>query len=102
MAFLLVGLLGGIFAERLRKSEQALERREVDFEELEQLNRTILAHIGSGLMIVNSVGRIRSFNRAAENITGLGLRDVYNRPVENCFPELQVFKSGFVVRSNFV
>jgi len=92
VAFILVGLLGGSFAERLRRSELALERREVDFEELEQLNRTILQHIGSGLMIINPLGRIRAFNRAAEKIVGLQLREIYNRAAADVFPGLGFYK----------
>ncbi len=74
LAFFLTGFLSGTVSERLRRSEQALERRETDFEELEHLNRSILANITSGLMIVDSQGRIRSFNSAAGKITGFSLR----------------------------
>ena len=37
---------------RLRSSEAALERKEIDYDELENLNQSILANIISGLMIV--------------------------------------------------
>lgn len=94
VAYFLVGLLGGVFSERLRKSEQALERRKIDYEELEQLNRIILSHIGSGLMILNAAGRIRAFNRAAEKIIGLTLRDVYNRNVSEILPDLLLYDNG--------
>ena len=44
-------------------------------------------NINSGLMVINSAGRIRSFNNAASKITGYQLQEVYNRPVEAIFPE---------------
>jgi len=95
VAFFLVGILGGFFSDRLKRSEQALERREIDFEELEKLNRTILAHIGSGLMIINAAGRIRAFNRAAENISGLSLMEVYNRPLQEVFHDFDLYNGDF-------
>lgn len=88
--FLLAALLSGTLSERLRRSQQALEQREVDLEELESLNRTILANINTGLMIVNPAGRLRLFNQAAERMTGYGLKEVYNRDIRKVFPDLGV------------
>jgi two-component system sensor histidine kinase PilS (NtrC family) len=85
-AFFLIALLSSYLAERLRRSEQAREQREIDYEELEHLNRAILANITSGLMVVSPEGRIRSFNQAAARISGYRLEEVYNRPVEMFFP----------------
>jgi two-component system sensor histidine kinase PilS (NtrC family) len=90
-AIFFTALLSGILAERLRCSEQALEKKKIDFEELENLNRTILANIGSGLMIINPLGRIRSFNSAAESISGFTLEDVYDRDVRELFPGFAVY-----------
>jgi len=80
-AFLLVGLLSSALAERRWRSEHALQRTEIDLEELEALNRVMLANINSGLMLINPTGRIRSFNAAAAQITGLTLADVYDRQI---------------------
>ncbi|HKL48982.1 MAG TPA: ATP-binding protein, partial [Desulfuromonadales bacterium] len=91
VAFLLVGILSGTVAERLKKSEQALQRRKIDYEELENLNKTILENINSGLMIINPAGRIRSFNAAASRISGYRLEDVYDRPVNEIFPNLDLY-----------
>ena len=86
-AFFLTALLSGALAERLKRSEEARARREIDYGELERLNQAILSNINSGLMVVNAAGRIRSFNNAASKITGYRLQEVYNRPVEAIFPE---------------
>ena len=86
-AFFLTALLSGALAERLKKSEEARARREIDYGELERLNQAILSNINSGLMVVNASGRIRSFNNAASKITGYRLQEVYNRPLEAIFPE---------------
>ncbi len=90
-AFLLVALLSAILAERGRRSEQALVRREIDLEELESLNRTILANINSGLMLVNRAGRIRSYNAAATRITGYELTEVYDRDVRDLFAGFGIY-----------
>jgi len=86
-AFFLTALLSGALAERLKRSEEARARREIDYGELERLNQAILSNINSGLMVVNASGRIRSFNNAASKITGYRLQEVYNRPLEAIFPE---------------
>jgi len=95
IAFFLTALLSGMLAERLRRSQQALFRREIDYAELETLNRTILASIGSGLLSINLSGRIRSFNLGAEKITGYTLREVYDRDIREIFPDFAVFPGEF-------
>lgn len=90
VAFLLTGFLSGTLAERWRSSEAELQRKSIDYQELERLNRTILSHISSGLMIVNRRGRVRSFNAAAEEITGYSLEEIYDRDIVEIFPELTV------------
>lgn len=85
-AFLLIAFLSGLLAERLRRSEMAREQTEIDFQELESLHLAIQAHISSGLMIVNPLGRIRVFNREAERITGYRLTEIYDRRPEDFFP----------------
>ncbi len=94
VAFLLTGFLSGTLAERWRSSEAELHRKKIDYQELERLNRTILSHISSGLMIVNRRGRIRSFNKAAEEITGYRLEEVYDQSITRLFPQLLVLKGA--------
>ena len=94
VAFFLTAILSGTLAERWRSSEEKLQRKTIDYAELEKMNRTILAHISSGLMLINSEGRIRSFNRAASDITGLSLQDVYDQEANLLFPGLSVGSSA--------
>ncbi len=90
VAFFLTAILSGTLAERWRHSEEKLHRKTIDYAELEMMNRTILSHISSGLMLINSRGNIRSFNRAAADITGLSLADVYDQAATEVFPGLLV------------
>ncbi len=85
VAFFLTAILSGTLADRWRRSEAQLQRKIIDYAELERLNRMILAHINSGVMLVNPSGMIRLFNRAASDITGLTLHQVYDRPVVELF-----------------
>jgi len=88
-AFLLTALLSGYLADRLRRSEQAREQKEIDYGELQRLNQLILDNTNSGLLVVGLDRRIRLFNQAACRITGYRLEEVYNRPVEIFFPPLE-------------
>jgi len=90
VAFFLTAVLSGTLADRWRQSEEQLQRKTIDYDELEKMNRTILSHISSGLMLINPNGRIRSFNRAATTITGLSLQDVYDQDAAQKFPGLLV------------
>lgn len=94
VAFFLTALLSGALSERWRRSERALQAREIDYQELETFNQVILSNINSGLMIVNQQGRIRSFNTGATQITGYALEDVYNKPIWELFPEVRAFRDG--------
>lgn len=88
VAFFLSAFLSGTLAERWRKSEEQLQRKSIDLAELEKMNKTILEHINSGLMLVNPEGQIRTFNRAASEITGLKLEQIYGRQAREVFPIL--------------
>jgi two-component system, NtrC family, sensor histidine kinase PilS len=94
VAFFLIALLSGALSERWRKSERALQAKEIDYQELEVFNQVVLANINSGLMIVNQQGRIRSFNSGASQITGYALEDIYNKPIREMFPEVKAFRGG--------
>ena len=94
VAFFLTALLSSILAERLRRSEFDLRKKEIDYDDLDYLNKSIVANISSGLMSLSQDGRIRLFNAAASTITGLHLRDVYDRDVRTIFPGLQTHADG--------
>ena len=90
VAFFLTASLSGTLADRWRRSEEQLQLKTIDYAELEKMNRTILSHISSGLMLINTKGRIRSFNRAASDITGLSLEKVYDQSASLVFPEMPI------------
>lgn len=93
-AFLLVGILGGLLVGRLRHSESARQQMEIDYEELERLNRAILENMASGLMIVDRHLRIRSLNAAAEEMLGAPIKEIYNADVSLFFPDAVLMSDG--------
>jgi len=69
----LAGLLGSSLAGELRRTGEALDRRESDLEQLQNLYRRTVESLMSGLLTTDSQGRVTSFNPEAERITGLPL-----------------------------
>lgn len=96
LAFFLTAFLGGILSARLHKSEQALKEKEIDYEELDRLNRAIVSNIGSGLLTINPAGQIRVFNQGAERILGMSQSEVYGRDVREILPELTIYDGSFI------
>jgi two-component system sensor histidine kinase PilS (NtrC family) len=81
LAFYLTAFLTGYLAERVRKSESALQEKAIDYEELERLNSSIVSNIDSGLLSINNDGRIRVFNRYATELTGITQEEAYDSPL---------------------
>lgn len=94
-AFYLTAILAGHLAERARVSESALQEKVIDYEELERLNSSIVSTIDSGLLTINTLGRIRVFNRYAEQLTGITQRSAYDRPLVEVIPGLFSYAEGF-------
>ena len=94
-AFYLTAFLAGHLSERARLSESALKEKAIDYEELERLNSCIVSTIDSGLLTINSEGKIRVFNRYAEHLTGVSQRDAYDRPLSEVIPGFARFREQF-------
>lgn len=84
IAILLVGLLAARLSERRRLSEE-LKHTEESFADLHMLHERIVESIGSGLITTDMSGRIYSFNRAAEMITGMRASDAIGKRVTELF-----------------
>jgi len=89
-SFYLVALLSSFLAEQARKSSVQLQRKQIDIENLEALNENIIQSINSGLVTLDLDSRVMTFNRAAEEITGLLRREVFLKGVEEVFPDLDL------------
>lgn len=70
VAFFLSAVLSSGLAETLKKTREHLAQKSSDYEYLRGLYENIFYSITTGLMTTDMEGRITSFNRAAEEITG--------------------------------
>lgn len=68
LAFFAVAALSGYLSEQLRRTGEKLVRAEDRILNLEHLQAAILQSMGSGLMAIDSVGRVMFRNQAAENL----------------------------------
>jgi two-component system, OmpR family, phosphate regulon sensor histidine kinase PhoR len=82
----LVGL--GVIASLLLiiyAAAPAIARSRLTRQQRDQAER-VLAHLGDGVVVVDSDGVVQLWNRAAEAITGLRAADVTNRPAAEAIP----------------
>ncbi|MGH9314586.1 MAG: two-component system sensor histidine kinase NtrB [Vicinamibacterales bacterium] len=74
-----VAMLSGYLAEGQRRADARLQRASSRIADLQAFNQLIIDSLPSGLATVDADGRVLSFNRAAQAITGLTLGDALGR-----------------------
>lgn len=102
--FFSTAFLTGYLADKLRASETALLKQAIDFEEMERLNSSIVSNLNSGLLTITPEGRIRAFNRYAQQLTGVSQADAYDRPLTEILPGFGPFmgRIGNIAREEMV
>ncbi|MBU0966180.1 MAG: PAS domain S-box protein [Proteobacteria bacterium] len=88
ITFFLVAVFSSILSERLHRAEAELSKTSRDLDRLALLYKQIFDDIATGIITVDSQGRISSFNRSAGIITGYEAIDVLGRKIDKVFPEL--------------
>ena len=95
VAFFLVAILSSHLSSRLEEIGRRLKEKSLDLLNLESLHREVVANIPSGLMTLDLKGKIASFNRAAEEITGYTFEEVkardFRETVFNSIVEIHAF-----------
>jgi two-component system sensor histidine kinase PilS (NtrC family) len=84
-AFYLVAFIGGYLAQRLKIKGKELWTASVELNRIKMDTDDILRHVKSGLVSVDTLGRIIYFNRAAEEILGYTEREVKGKNYEDVF-----------------
>ena len=79
--FFAVAVLSGSLAEGVRSTGARLEQASNQIADLQALNQHVIDSLPSGLATTDNTGRILTFNRAAENITGRSSTSVVGRPI---------------------
>ena len=86
LSFYIISLLASFVVEQERRMRTLLAEKETAFDQLDLLHRSIIESVDTGIMTINLQGRIKSFNRAAELISGFTFADVENKNVTEVFP----------------
>ena len=88
VAFYVVAYLSSYVSEKARSTDVELRAKQVDVDNLEILNESIINSITSALIALDGSDRIILFNPAAEEIFGLRANDVFGSRVEQELPFL--------------
>ena len=78
--FVAVAALTGYLAEGLRRADAQLQRASSELADVQAFSRHVVDSLTSGLATTDMAGRVATFNRAAEAITGLAMAQVIGRP----------------------
>ncbi|MCC7415494.1 MAG: PAS domain S-box protein [Acidobacteria bacterium] len=79
--FFAVALLSGSLADSLRSAGARLQQASSEIAGLQALNQHVIDSLPSGLATTDNGQFILTFNRAAEQITGISYRSAVGRPV---------------------
>lgn len=80
--FFSIAFLSGSLADRLQRAGARLERASSEIADLQAFNQHVIDSLSSGLATTDRQGRILTFNRAAEAITGQPAASVVGRRLE--------------------
>ncbi len=80
LAFIVVGYLSGTVAEQLERTDQSLVEKERGLSRLQAFHENVVQSISSGVFTTDPEGRITSFNRAAQEVTGYAVEAVRGWP----------------------
>jgi two-component system, NtrC family, sensor histidine kinase PilS len=88
ISFYVLAFLTSFVVEQEKKAVSLLEEKVSAFNQLDLLFRSIVESVDTGVMTIDLKGRIKTFNRASEEITGFKFRTIENNLLENIIPEL--------------
>ena len=82
LGFILTGVLSGILGEDIRRARVGMQDRDSILQKLETFHKHVVENIPSGIVTVDTKGRVSLINETAWSILGVGKEDVTGRPVE--------------------
>ena len=91
VSFYVLAILASFVVEQEKKTRYLLEEKESEFNQLDLLFRSIVESVYTGVMTINLQNTIKTFNHAAEEITGFTRAKVRDRKIEDVFPEFVPF-----------
>ncbi len=96
LGFLAVGFLSGSLAERLRHADVRLARASTEIAALQALNQHIIDSLTMGVVTTDLEGRVVTFNRTAEAVTGLARDAVVGHQVSEVMQLPAGYEEGLV------
>jgi len=87
VSFYVLAFLVSFAVEQEKKAIVLLKEKESAFNQLDRLFRSIIESVDTGVMTIDLNGRLKTFNRAAEEITGFKFSVIKNDLLENIIPE---------------
>ena len=87
LSFYLIAFLAIFVVEQEKKTRTLLQEKETAFDQLDLLHRSIIESVDTGILTINLRGQIKSFNRAAEEITVYSFAEVEDKNIVDLFPE---------------
>jgi two-component system, NtrC family, sensor histidine kinase PilS len=86
-AYFAVALVAHELAKYTRASEELAAQREIDLQDLAEVNQHVIQDMQDGVLVVDGEGTIRQFNARAEQLLGV-LRGRRGTPLDNYCPPL--------------
>jgi two-component system sensor histidine kinase PilS (NtrC family) len=86
LSFYLIAFLTSFVVEQEKKTRTMLAEKEDAFEQLDLLHRSIVESVNLGILTINLLQKVKSFNKAAQDITDYALADVENKSIFSLFP----------------
>jgi len=90
-SFYFIAILASFIVEQEKRAEYLLQEKESDFNQLDLLFRSIIESVHSGVMTIDMNNIIKTFNTAAEEITGFSRGKVEGLSVDDVLPEFLPF-----------
>lgn len=86
LSFYMTAFLASFVVEQERKARAMLAEKESAFEQLDLLHRSIVESANLGILTINLSGKIKSFNKAAQEITDYAFADVEGKSLFEILP----------------
>ncbi|CAN2043689.1 two-component system, NtrC family, sensor histidine kinase PilS [Candidatus Magnetomoraceae bacterium gMMP-1] len=87
LSFYIIAFLISFAVEKEKNTRYLLAEKSSEFDKLDLLHKSIIESLDVGIMTIDLKGIIKSFNRAAELMTGFKSSEVYNKALKNIFPD---------------
>jgi len=88
VCLMVAAVMIGSLARRLYVAEQELEERQAEVQRLDRLQRAMANHLDSAVLLVDTAGRVRSANAAAQQILRLSVAEMLGREINWLVPLL--------------